>query len=142
MRDLRPVTFYDPLTGRISMMCHTIDDPVVAPPGLAILDGVEAAMDVHFVDIRQSPPRLAVFPERPSRDHEFDYTRRQWVLDVQRVARRHRAERDRLLTESDWTQLPDIPETTQLKWQAYRQALRDITAQPGFPERVEWPTPP
>lgn len=51
-------------------------------------------------------------------------------------------ERNRLLTETDWTQLPDIPESTKLLWQPYRQELRDITTQTGFPENVVWPTPP
>lgn len=51
-------------------------------------------------------------------------------------------ERDRKLRESDWTQLGDVPEATKLLWQPYRQALRDITAQEGFPRNVVWPTPP
>jgi hypothetical protein len=53
-----------------------------------------------------------------------------------------RAERNALLFESDWTQLPDVPEETRLKWQEYRQALRDITLQEGFPENIIWPTKP
>jgi hypothetical protein len=50
-----------------------------------------------------------------------------------------RAERNRLLTESDWTQVLDAP-VNQAEWAAYRQALRDVTVQPGFPLNVEWPT--
>ena len=52
-----------------------------------------------------------------------------------------RAERDRLLTASDWTQIADAP-VVSLEWQSYRQALRDIPQQSGFPDDVEWPTPP
>ena len=141
MTSLRPVTFYDPLTGRIVGMRFTVEDPIISPPGLTYLDGAEAVLDIHYVDIRQSPPCLVKFPERPSRDHEFDYQRRVWVLDTERLARRVRAERDRLLTESDWTQLPDIPEATKLKWQEYRQALRDITQQPD-PFNIVWPAAP
>lgn len=37
-----------------------------------------------------------------------------------------RRERNRLLSESDWTQVPDRPEASRLAWQAYRQALRDL----------------
>lgn len=47
-----------------------------------------------------------------------------------------------LLLNCDWTQLPDVPEETRLKWQDYRQALRDITLQEGFPENIIWPTKP
>jgi hypothetical protein len=50
--------------------------------------------------------------------------------------------RDSLLSQSDWTQLPDVPAATKDKWKAYRQALRDITAQKTFPESVVWPTSP
>ena len=52
-----------------------------------------------------------------------------------------RAERNRLLAESDWTQVLDAP-VDKDAWAAYRQALRDVTAQPGFPLSVEWPAMP
>jgi len=51
-----------------------------------------------------------------------------------------RAERDRLLRESDWAALPDVPASE--AWLTYRQALRDVPQQSGFPDSVEWPTPP
>jgi hypothetical protein len=55
-----------------------------------------------------------------------------------------RAERDALLSGSDWTQVPDVPDSTQkTAWQTYRQALRDLTKQGGFPSgAITWPTPP
>lgn len=52
-----------------------------------------------------------------------------------------RAERNRRLTNSDWTQVADAP-VDKAAWAAYRQALRDITAQAGFPWEVTWPTQP
>ena len=53
-----------------------------------------------------------------------------------------RAERTALLIASDWTQLPDVPQSTKDLWAPYRQALRDVTAQSGFPETIEWPVAP
>lgn len=53
-----------------------------------------------------------------------------------------RGKRDWLLTQSDWTQLPDVPLTTQAAWATYRQALRDVPQQPGFPTEITWPTAP
>lgn len=53
-----------------------------------------------------------------------------------------RQERDRKLAASDWTQLPDVPLDTKAEWATYRQALRDVTAQSGFPFNVVWPIPP
>ena len=52
-----------------------------------------------------------------------------------------RSERNRRLTESDWTQLPDAPVDATL-WSTYRQDLRDITSQQGFPWDVVWPDEP
>jgi hypothetical protein len=49
-----------------------------------------------------------------------------------------RAWRDKLSAECDWTQVADAP-VDQQKWAAYRQALRDISAQAGFPWEVVWP---
>lgn len=48
------------------------------------------------------------------------------------------------LKQSDKYSYPDFPITTEKRneWLAYRQALRDITAQPGFPDNVVWPTKP
>jgi hypothetical protein len=57
-----------------------------------------------------------------------------------------RAERNRLLAESDWTDLPSaqarLTDAQKEAWTAYRQALRDITNQPGFPASIQWPTKP
>jgi hypothetical protein len=52
-----------------------------------------------------------------------------------------RHERDSRLTATDWTQLPDIPPATQLRWQPYRQALRDVTQQ-ADPHNIVWPEAP
>lgn len=55
-----------------------------------------------------------------------------------------RAQRNSLLTLCDWTQLPDAPLTAEQKqtWVEYRQALRDVPEQAGFPENVVWPSTP
>jgi hypothetical protein len=55
-----------------------------------------------------------------------------------------RIERDRLLAVSDWTQLADAPlEAADVaEWQGYRQELRDVPQQDGFPYAMTWPTPP
>jgi hypothetical protein len=52
-----------------------------------------------------------------------------------------RAQRNSLLAASDWTQVIDTPVNI-VTWGAYRKALRDITAQPGFPANVIWPSKP
>ena len=52
-----------------------------------------------------------------------------------------RGQRNLLLSQSDWTQVSDTP-VDQAAWAAYRQKLRDITKQSGFPNNVIWPTKP
>lgn len=49
-----------------------------------------------------------------------------------------RTERNKKLADSDWTQVADSP-VDKDAWAVYRQALRDITAQEGFPWEVVWP---
>jgi hypothetical protein len=52
-----------------------------------------------------------------------------------------RASRSDKLKDSDWTQVADAP-VDKAAWATYRQALRDISAQAGFPATVVWPTQP
>jgi len=51
-----------------------------------------------------------------------------------------RAERNRRLRASDWAALLDVPASDE--WLTYRQALRDVPQQSGFPDSVTWPEPP
>lgn len=62
------------------------------------------------------------------------------ALDEQQ-ANSQRAYRNTLLSECDWTQLQDAP-VNQQAWANYRQALRDVTTQAGFPWDIAWPEKP
>jgi hypothetical protein len=59
----------------------------------------------------------------------------------ERAANSVRAERDRLIAETDYFMLQDAP-TAPDGLEVYRQALRDITLQIGFPFDVQWPEKP
>ena len=64
------------------------------------------------------------------------------VLKVQLVKETEvRNQRNQLLKDSDWTQVADAP-VDKIAWATYRQALRDVTAQEGFPFNVVFPIPP
>ena len=52
-----------------------------------------------------------------------------------------RVNRNRMLAECDWTQLPDAP-VDKAAWAGYRQALRDLPAQGGIADAVEFPVAP
>lgn len=50
--------------------------------------------------------------------------------------------RDKLLSQTDWTQNIDVPDETKELWQPYRQALRDITNYYSSLDDVVWPKKP
>ena len=52
-----------------------------------------------------------------------------------------RNDRNKRLTETDWTQVADAP-VDKAAWATYRQALRDVPSQAGFPWDIQWPTQP
>lgn len=58
-----------------------------------------------------------------------------------REANKIRYERNKRLADSDWTQLSDST-VDKAAWAQYRQALRDVPSQQGFPTQVVWPSTP
>ncbi len=69
-------------------------------------------------------------------EHEAAYQAR---LDAD-AAKAVRAERDQKLKDTDWMGMSDVTMSTE--WATYRQALRDVPAQDGFPYTITWPTEP
>ena len=61
-------------------------------------------------------------------------------LPVEDAGRNIRSQRDNLLQQTDWMALIDV--TMEPYWREYRQQLRDMTAQEGYPYSVIWPTKP
>lgn len=116
-------------------------------------DGELAGFDVYPVET-QNPPSFNQITENCTRiNPTFDG--QQWVetwsvtpATSEQIAQRTdekaaevRAERNQRLASCDWTQLQDAPVDHTI-WAYYRQQLRDITDQPGFPTDVIWPSPP
>jgi hypothetical protein len=60
---------------------------------------------------------------------------------TEKLSSEARTKRNKLLMESDWTQVLDAP-LDQTAWATYRQELRDITDQTGFPNTIVWPEKP
>jgi hypothetical protein len=85
-------------------------------------------------------------PARP--EGEYDFADGEWVFDSERFGLILRADRNKKLNASDWTQLPDcsLSETKQAEWSAYRQQLRDIPenvpSDVHAVQEVVWPTEP
>ena len=136
---MTPIVIYKP-GGRI--VRHGIYCPP-ADVGLGELEieGSVTNITAQYVDESQTPPAVSDMPPRPSMAHDFDYGTRQWVLNVDEAWRRVRQRRGELLAACDWTQLPDVSDAPRAAWAVYRQALRDVTAQPD-PMAIVWPEPP
>ena len=62
------------------------------------------------------------------------------AADNAALASTERATRDDLLKATDHYGLSDVPMTDAMT--AYRQALRDVPQQAGFPQTITWPTKP
>jgi hypothetical protein len=91
---------------------------------------------------------LKVREKQPSTFHTWDGTA--WIENTFLInsskAEHIEADRVKLLQESDWTELPSalsrLGHNKIQEWQTYRQALRDITSQSGYPTNITWPTKP
>lgn len=78
-------------------------------------------------------PATATEPAKTAAENEAAYKA---MRDVEQ-AKAVRQQRNQLLKDSDWTQIVDSTANKE-DWAAYRQALRDITAQTGFPWNITW----
>jgi hypothetical protein len=56
-------------------------------------------------------------------------------------AKAMREQRNQKLKDSDWSQVADAP-VDKTVWATYRQALRDVPSQAGFPWDINWPDAP
>lgn len=83
-------------------------------------------------------------PPKPDGFYSFDYTNKIWKFNEEESKKYIKKQRQMLLLSSDWTQLPNNPLTSeqQAAWATYRQQLRDITSQSGYPTNVVWPIQP
>jgi len=132
----------------------------VAPPAMVVLNGYRR----RFADLTREERDAAGWNEAlPADRAPFTTYQTEWdkgedliyretvvSATVDEPARQAhtaaavRAERNRRLRETDWTQLADsvLGAGAMVLWQSYRQALRDVPQQAGFPEGVEWPEAP
>lgn len=97
----------------------------------------EATTEKPIIKYRQLNGRIEQYAEAAPVPSVPEPTEEQQEMQV-------RAARNSLLDLCDWTQLPDAPLTEEQKqaWAEYRQALRDVPEQAGFPENVVWPSTP
>jgi hypothetical protein len=104
----------------------------------------------EFSQIPETPKYKKVVEETPVKKENGIWCQQWNVVDMNAEekltadaarAEEVRLERSSELAASDWTQLPDSP-VNSAAWLVYRQELRDVPAQSGFPWEVSWPEPP
>ena len=123
--------------GRVEYKIHVADfsniegnDNLFPVPPNYTTDNEYALIDGNVVKVGAPPTQF----------HEWSGT--EYILDTVKMAESFREQRAIMLSASDWTQLPDVDTAIRELWRDYRQALRDLTSQPGFPEDTIWPIPP
>ena len=115
---------------------------VVTPPyGVSTRAGIEEINGEWFTRFVEGPIFEDTVDEEgnitTAEENEMEYRRN---IDDE-AAERIRSKRNKELMNTDWTQLVDSS-ANQNDWALYRQELRDITNQEGFPHTVTWPTAP
>jgi hypothetical protein len=87
---------------------------------------------------------IVTIPPQPSSNHIWDPGSKQWELSKGLMLLKIKQLQQRLLRESDWIIIRALDQGVPIPkdWQTYRQKLRDIDAQPGYPNTIEWPIKP
>jgi hypothetical protein len=104
--------------------------------GVEQLDGkwyIKYVLGPIFTDI----PAIENQPAKTAAEQEIEYKA---MKDAEQAASIRR-QRTQLLRDCDWTQIADST-ADKTAWATYRQALRDIPSQAGFPWTITWPTQP
>jgi hypothetical protein len=82
-------------------------------------------------------PATGTKPAKTAAENEAEYKARKDAEQSANV----RKQRTEMLNDCDWTQISDST-ADKTAWATYRQALRDITSQEGFPWTITWPDAP
>lgn len=111
---------------------------------VSFFDNIEEKEDVYSYDMYR-----IVVNDRDNLFKDIENNYDLWLQfakdsEYQKLATEVREKRDRLLTETDWTQVVDtaLNANKQEEYKLYRQELRDITEQEGFPYKVVFPVKP
>lgn len=122
-----------------------------------VLEGPQATCDRYQFSMRQGVEQIdgkwytkyvagPIFTDRPAEGDQPAQTaaEQEAAYKAQKDAEQAksvRENRNTKLAECDWTQLADST-ADKAAWATYRQALRDVPSQPGFPWTIDWPTQP
>lgn len=96
---------------------------------------------MHTTTVNVSTGEIVQIPYTTEEQAEYDTKKAAWDAGANdRKAAEVRTERNAKISACDWRVMPDVSNSD--VWKTYRQALRDIPAQSGFPNNVTWPDAP
>lgn len=98
---------------------------------------------MHTTTVNVSTGEIVQIPYTTEEQAEHDTKKAAWDAGANdRKAVEVRAERNTKLAATDWTQTVDVPQAIKDSYAPYRQALRDVPTQAGFPWTITWPDAP
>ena len=97
---------------------------------------------MHTTTVNVTTGEIVQVPYTTEEQTEYDIKKAAWDASANdRKATEVRAERNAKLSATDWTQIADAT-VDKAAWATYRQALRNIPTQSGFPNTIIWPDAP
>jgi hypothetical protein len=103
---------------------------------VVVRDGAEQDANSNWVQKWVEQDMFADTDDATKAEQEAAY---QALVDAE-AAKLVRADRDERLAKTDWMGMSDV--TMSADWATYRQGLRDVPAQSGFPHTITWPSEP
>lgn len=103
---------------------------------VVVRDGAEQDANNNWVQKWIERDMFADTDDATKAEQEAAY---QALVDAE-AAQSVRADRDERLAKTDWMGMSDV--TMSADWATYRQGLRDVPAQSGFPHTITWPSEP
>jgi hypothetical protein len=142
---------YNTITGEILANVSTQSPDNLSPypfdfDYLEVIDPVDNSK--YYLDPQLQ--EIIAFPDKPDQYYTWNWTTKIWedIRTTQQkynqAARQIQVQRTQLLNDSDWVVVKALEQGTTVpeNWRVYRQQLRDITLQPGYPFTVTWPASP
>jgi hypothetical protein len=102
--------------------CTEADYEIQTRPGEFITVGIWADNKYYY-----DGSNFIEMPNKPGKYYYFDYVTVSWKLNEALALANGKNQRNSLLINSDWTQMPDVTIPNKAEWATYRQTLRDMT---------------
>ena len=134
--DMKPKKFV--IENKINNECDIIFNSNIVEVEVETEIGIEKQYQYDRMKTKYRDNLEQVLEDQPEYDKWLEIAKETEYNELAKIIRN---KRDKLLNDTDWTQMRDtsLSEDKVLKYKRYRQALRDIPKQEGFPYDVKFP---